>query len=321
MKSVEESKQIYDSIEIPKELNAVVEKAIASKKKEDIMGKRRQYIMRKTVKYFGAVAAGFVVCVTLGLNTSEAFAKEMAELPIIGNIAKVLTVRSYHHLDEETGVNVNMEVPKVEVEQPVTEPETELPEEQPGTEGIQPDTQFVADINAEIEKIVDEHMAKAEQDFADYKKAFFETGGTEEEWADRTMDVNISYDVKYEEGNILSFVLSVGEAWVASFEQQYFYNLDLKENRELTLQDMLGDDWENIANESIISQMKERMAADESYVYWGIDESDESGITGFEGVNADTTFYIAANGNPVVTFAEYEVAPGFMGAQEFEIVK
>lgn len=325
MKSVEDSKKVYDSIEIPEELSSVVNQAIQSVggKRVNIIQKRRQNYMKKTVKYFGTAAAALVVCVTLGLNTSEAFAKEMSELPIIGSLAKVLTVRSYHGLNEETGVNANVEVPKVEIEEPVTPeaPVTEEPTTEAPQEGLVVDKEFVADINAEIEKIVDENMAKAEQDFAEYKKAFFETGGTEEEWGGRTMDVNIDYSVKYQEGNILSFVLHFGESWVASYAEDHYYNLDLKENRELTLEDMLGADWETIANESIIAQMKERMAADENYVYWGIDESEDGGITGFEGVNADTTFYINENGNPVVTFAKYEVAPGFMGAQEFEIVK
>lgn len=318
MKNIEDSKKVYDSIEIPKELADVVNEAIRSTERKTVIEKRRRFYMKKTVKYFGAVAAGLVVCVTLGLNTSEAFAKEMSGLPIIGGIAKVLTVRSYHGFDEETGINANIEVPKVEVEENVTPEESVTGAPQ---EGLVVDKEFVADINAEIEKIVDKNKAKAEQDFAEYKKAFFETGGTEEQWADRTMDVNVDYDVKYQEGNILSFVLHFSEAWVAAYAEDYYYNLDLKENRELTLQDMLGADWENIANESIIAQMEERMEADESYVYWGIGKDAGSGMTGFEGVNADTTFYINENGNPVVTFAKYEVAPGFMGVQEFEIAR
>ena len=45
---------------------------------------------------------------------------------------------------------------------------------------------------------------------------------------------------------------------------RYYYNLDLARNRQLTLQDLLGDNYVEIANESIIRQMKERDAADEN---------------------------------------------------------
>lgn len=35
----------------------------------------------------------------------------------------------------------------------------------------------------------------------------------------------------------------------------------------------------------------------------------------------DNKFYINEAGNLVIVFEKYEVAPGFMGQQEFEIVK
>ena len=70
----------------------------------------------------------------------------------------------------------------------------------------------------------------------------------------------------------------------------------------------------------IIRQMQERAAADENLVYWGVTEH-ESQIGGFVSVDENTDFYINADGNPVVCFAEYEAAPGFMGIQEFEIKK
>ena len=33
----------------------------------------------------------------------------------------------------------------------------------------------------------------------------------------------------------------------------------------------------------------------------------------------NTKFYIGANGNPVIVFDKYEIAPGAFGIQEFEI--
>lgn len=313
MKKIEESKKVYDGIEIPEELQSVVQKAIKETPKSKIRPMQRKYTVGKVCRYCVATAAGLLVCMTLGLNTSEAFAKEMSELPIIGRLANVLTVRSYHHMDKETGIQVDVDVPKVEVEDEQAE-EDAMP-----AEGLQPDTEFVADINAEIEKIADEHIAEAEQHFEEYKAAFFATGGTEEEWAGRTMDIIVDYDIKYQEGNIVSFVLSVAENAVFYSEDQYYYNLDLKENRELTLEDLLGEEYVAIANESILRQMKERMAADENYVYWGLEENEDIDMGGFETVDENTTFYINEKMNPVVTFPKYEVAPGFMGIQEFEI--
>ena len=107
---------------------------------------------------------------------------------------------------------------------------------------------------------------------------------------------------------------------VGAMEVRYYCKIDEAQDRERTLEDLLGEDYVNIANESIRRQMNERAAADENLVYWGVTET-ESSIDGFVTVDENTDFYINEKGNPIVCFAEYEVGPGFMGIQEFEIEK
>lgn len=330
MKELEKSKQCYDQIEIPEELNERVLQAIAGakqnttqRKKAKAKEKRFKVVKSKRSRFFSYVstaAAAVLVCITLGLNTNETFAKEMGKMPVFGKLARVLTVRSFHGVDEKNGMEIDVDVPQVALDTQTDEaavPETASLEADAST---QDQASLVSDVNAQIEEIVESHMEKSKKDFAEYKEAFFATGGTQEEWADRTMDVNIHYDVKYQDEDILSLVLYVSEAWVAAYEEQHYYNLNLKENRSLTLKDLLGEDYVAIANQSILSQMQERMEEDENYVYWGISEEDkELGIEGFTTVDDNTTFYINENGNPVVTFEKYSIAPGFMGVQEFEI--
>lgn len=343
MKALQESKKLYDSIEIPKELSQVVENSIrqmeqvrkenGSKtgqenlhpfpvKKKKIMAKR---MALRSVK----IAAAMVICFTMGLNSSQTFAGQMSELPVIGVLARVLTVRSYEESNEETGINVAVNMPGVEAKL-LTEEAAQAKEAAAGQsdealaekegQGLQPS--LVTDVNAEIERIVAEHLAKSEEDFLAYREAFFAAGGTEEEWAGRTMDVYVDYEIKYQDEARVSFVLYLVEAWSASEEQRYYYNLELLENRRLTLEELLGPDYVELANRSIFAQMEERMAADENYVYWG-SERDEEGtnMEAFTTVDENTDFYINEKGNPVITFPEYEIAPGFMGVQEFEIVK
>ena len=76
------------------------------------------------------------------------------------------------------------------------------------------------------------------------------------------------------------------------------------------------EDYETIANEQIVAQMKEQMANDSSVFYW----VDDPTMGGFEGISENTHFYINEAGNPVVVFDKYEVAPGAMGRPEFEII-
>lgn len=311
----EDGKKIYDSIEIPEELSDVVNRAIASKNKEEIRMKHENNKKKNNVvrifRYAAATAAGLLICLTVGVNSSEAFAKEMSEVPVLGALAKVLTVRSYHGTDGD--YEIDMDVPEIV----------------PGETGAQADapevTAFTGDINAEIEKIVDDYMEQAKAEFQEYKEAFFATGGTQEEWADRTMDIDVNYEVKYQEGNILSLELVTAKGWVASQEERYYYNLDLSTEEYLTLRDLLGEDYVELCNESIVAQIKQRMAEDENKMYFGFgpngEEDREMGIPGFTTVTDDTKFYLNERGNVVIVFEKYEIAPGYMGFQEFEITK
>lgn len=302
MREPENGKRTYEQIEIPGELQETVNRAVRSVDKKKSAARYRKRRMMRAVRNIGVAAAAVLLCMTVGVNTNEVLAKELGQLPVIGSLVRVLTITSYHEEDGDHDITVN--VPEIEVE------ETQ-------TAGMS-DADIEEAVNAQIQEIVDSHIAQAKEKFAEYKEAFFATGGTEEEWGGRTMDIDVDYEVKYQEGSVLSLELSTFEGWVAAQEFRYYYNIDVAQNRELTLKDLLGEDYVNIANESIKQQMKERAAADENLVYWGVTET-ESGIDGFVSVDEDTDFYISADGNPVVCFGEYEIAPGFMGIQEFEI--
>ena len=41
---------------------------------------------------------------------------------------------------------------------------------------------------------------------------------------------------------------------------------------------------------------------------------------GFRSIQEDQGFYVNERGNVVVVFLKYEIAPGYMGTQEFEIL-
>lgn len=309
MSKPEDGKMYYDHIEIPDEVEDVVNTAILSVDKESARKKYRRRLVMKGLRYGAAAAAALLLCMTVGLNTNEVFAKGMSELPVIGPLAKVLTIRSYEEKTEDFDISVN--VPEIQIETPSANAEN-------GLENLT-DTAFVGDINKEIERIVEQFIEQSKQDYADYKKAFFETGGTEEEWADRNMDIDVNYEVKYQEGSVLSLVLTVDKGWVNAYGERYYYNLDLKGQRQLTLKDVMGDDYQKTANESIFRQMRERLDADENSCYWGMGAAEDDLVEGFKTVDESTKFYLNSEGKPVVCFEKYEVAPGYMGVQEFEI--
>ena len=316
MREPENGKRTFEQIEIPEELKETVERAVHSVDKKKSAARYRQRRLVRAARNIGVAAAAVLLCMTVGVNTNEVLAKELGQLPVIGSLVRVRTITSYHEEDGDHDITVN--VPEIEVEETGTSGTGEVPQTEEAS-GMS-DADIEEAVNAQIQKIVDDHVAQAKEKFAEYKDAFFATGGTEEEWGGRTMDINVDYEVKYQEGSVLSLVPKTSEAWVAAQELRYYYNIDVAQNRELTLKDLLGEDYVNIANESIKRQMNERVAADENMVYWGVTET-ESSIDGFVTVDENTDFYINEKGNPVVCFGEYEVGPGFMGIQEFEIEK
>ena len=282
------SKKIYDATEIPNGLSEVVQKAIQQTNKK---GKVIQ--MKRYGKRIAATAACLVIGFIAALNISEPFAAAVAKVPVVGELVQVVTWRSYVYQDDDKTVQV--EVPQIEGQE---------------------NNSAVTDVNAQIQKIVADYEKQAEQNIAEYKEAFLATGGTEEEFTEKGIQVDVQYNVKYQSDTRLSLELIANENWCNAYNVQYFYNIDLENEKTLTLEDILGEDYISIANGSIREQMQKRMEDDENLVYW--DGSD--GIEGFTTVDENTKFYLNEKGNPVVVFAPYEIAPGAFGAQEFEII-
>ena len=251
--------------------------------------KRQNFRIGKRVL---AAAAALAVVFTVGLNTSTAFAESVSELPVIGTIARVLTFRSYEKTTEDLSISVDI----------------------PSVEMIGEDSGLADALNEEIYARCEEYAQEAIQRAEEYKEAFMATGGTEEEWAAHNIEIKVWYEIKSQTEQYLSFAVMGAENWVSAYNETRYYNLDLSTGKTVTLQDLLGDDYIRIADESIRNQMEERIAAGEAVFF-----TEAEG--GFAGITENAKFYINEAGNPVVVFDQYEIAPGSEGMPEFEIVK
>ena len=105
----------------------------------------------------------------------------------------------------------------------------------------------------------------------------------------------------------------MAEGWVASFEERYCYNLDLAEDRPVTLRDLLGEDWVSVSNAAIRRQIEESGDEDGSTYFF----TPEQG--GFTTVDEGTAFYIREDGLPVAVFPRYSIAAGAAGFPEFPL--
>lgn len=281
-------KKSYEQIEVPKELNEIVSQAVASSGRH-----KGIYRSRSIVRLISIAAAAVLAVFTIGLNTSESLAKELGSVPILGGLVKILTFRSYE--EQKDNVNISVHIPEIVTEELVNEPN------------------MITDINAEIDKYMSDYIADAQTRLLEYKTAFLETGGTEEEWSSQNFEVKADYEITCQNEDYLSFVISGVENWNSAYAVTYFYNINLDTGKEATLKELLGGDYINIANANILNQMQQRILENPDYTYFGED------MDGFQTITDTTRFYINEKGNPVITFEKYEIAPGFMGPQEFEI--
>lgn len=288
MKELEKSKETYENIVIPKELEGKVQEAIEAsrRKREKRLAKNRR---RKLYRWAVGIAAVFTVATTIGLNTSEAFAMEVQKIPVIGELARILTIRSYEK----------------------TEGDTQIAAEIPGVDLGEDGQKLSEEVNAQIEKMTAQYESEAVERAEEYKKAFLETGGTEEEWAEHDIRIRVWYEIKNQTEDVLSFVVKGTESWTSAYAETRYYNLDLESNEFLTLESFLGKDYVEKANESIRGQIEERMKKGEAFF------APEEG--GFETIEAEPDFYVNEKGNPVIVFEKYAIAPGAMGEVEFEI--
>lgn len=292
MGKLDTMKERYDQITIPEELNLRIQQEIqkSRKQQEEKRGAGRRLSFKRVIHSVEAAAAAVCILFTAALNTSPVFAKEAGQLPVIGGLARILTFRSYE--TERDNIAVSVEIPTIEM--------------------IAEDTGITVDeINREILERCNQYADDAVLRAEEYRTAFLKTGGTEEEWAEHNIKITVDYEIKQQNNDYLSFVVRGTENWTTAYSESKYYNLDLRTGEMVTLKDMLGSDYLELANESIKEQIAERQKAGETFF------TEEEG--GFAGIWEDAKFYINENNRPVIVFEKYEIAPGSSGEIEFEI--
>ena len=276
MNEFKQARDEYESTPIPEELEQRVQAGIRQ-------GRSAGRAKRHGFRWGIGVAAACVVMIG-GLNVSPTFAAAAADVPVLGGLFQVLTVRNYETVKD--GIDYDVSVPEVEAGGALTEA-----------------------VNAQIQERVDAHLAQAQADWDAYKEAFLATGGTEEELGDREMDVIIDYEIKAQTDTTVSFVVDFAEGWVASMQQRYCYNLDIAADKDITLADVLGEDWVNICNAAVQTYIDQ----DTTGLFFSADEG------GFTTVDEATSFYLNEDGSVTLVFPEYSIAAGAAGIVEIPV--
>lgn len=276
---LERAKARYQAQETPEELSLAVRAAI---REGDRLRKHRRVLRRSL-----ATALASCACFVLLVNGSPSFAQAVYEVPVLGSLARIFTVTEYTINDKERVIDVRL--PALE-----------------NTGHTDLEQQINQEISTRIQAVIDAAEARARET----KEAYVATGGDPDDYMPVIIDVD--YEVKCQNEQYLSFVVTETETRASAYTEFYTYNIDLETGKELSLRDLLGPNWMETVNAQVAEQIAER-AQDPDNIYW----TEEQG--GFQGIEEDQPFYLNADGLPVVVFEKYEIAPGSMGSQEFVI--
>lgn len=277
-------KKEYEEIKVPENMKERMEASIARAKKD----KRK---VKKVKLWKTCTSAAAVLAIVLILpNTSQTAAAAMQQIPLLGNLFKITTVREYQ-VDEERNM-ANVKVPQVEV--------------QDSTDG-----NTDADTAAQAKKSADAINFDIEEETNKLIDEFKESMKNEEGYQDIYIDSKVLTD----NDRLFSLELILYQGAGSGYEQHKHYTVDKLTGKELTLKDLCGNDYVDTISEEVKKQMKEQMAADESVKYW-LDDPDVPEWN-FDKIAEDQDFYVDAEGHVVICFNEYDVAPGSMGCVEF----
>ncbi|GLI50484.1 anti-sigma-V factor RsiV [Tepidanaerobacter syntrophicus] len=281
-KGLKDLKNEYLDIPIPEELDFVVRKAI--KENRSLKPKERSSFKKTIIA--AASALIIMATVTVGINTSPAFAETLSKVPIVGGIVKVLTFKEYT-LNDET-FNADIKIPEIS--------------------GLK-DEELQKALN---EKYLEENEKLYQQFIHDMEEMKKSGGGH--------LGVDSGYVIKTDNNRILSVGRYVVNTVASSSTTFKYDTIDKKNEVLITLPSLFKDDsYINIISENIKEQMIKRHKEDENMIYWVSGVEDEDLIELFEKISKDQNFYINNDGKLVICFDKYEVAPGYMGVQEFII--
>ena len=248
-----------------------------------IKEKRKKFMMKVT-KGTGITAAAAMLAIAAMANLSPVTANAMEEIPVLGAIAKVVTFRTYENTKDN--YEAKIDIPKVSVNNK-------------DNEGV----------NRSIEEYAQELIAEYEKEVAG------------NEAGQGHYSVTSGYDVVTDNDKYLSLRINTTVVMASGAESVKIFTIDKATGNVVTLKDLFKNrsDYITAISDNIKTQMKEQMAVDDSKMYFYNDG--EASEEGFNQITEDENFYFNENGEIVIVFDEYEVAPGYMGAVEFTIPK
>lgn len=283
---MEEWKKEYENIVVPEKMKDQIEDAVLRAQQS-----KKRVRKMNAWKTLGSAAAVLAIILVLP-NTGRTAAAAMQQIPILGDFFKVVTIREYQV--EEGRYAADVKVPEV-----VSDQETrydEVPEET-----LEQAQKTAEEINFDIQKVTGELIEEFKETMAEYEDGY--------------QDIYIDSNVLADNDKWFSLELILYRGAGSGYEYRRHYTIDKATGKRAELADFYGDNYIETVSEEVKDQMRSQMEEDENVMYW-IDQEDVPEWN-FQEIQPDQDFYVNEDGDVVVCFSEYEVAPGYMGCVEF----
>lgn len=279
-KRLSEEKKYYQEIPVPEELKGKLEKVTTDG------GKVHRFRI-------SAVVAAAVALLVILPNTGADIAYAMGNIPVIGKLFQAVTFRDYQY--ESDRFDANVEVPQI-----VVMGETIEGTEEGSTQLQETIEQINFDIEEVTNQLIDEFKESAE---------LGESYGS----------LEIHHETVTDNERYFTLKILIYQGAGSGAESYKLYTIDKQSGKQIQIGDLFQENsgYADVISEDIRNQMRAAMAEDEMNMYW-VDNTDMPDIN-WEGIKEDQNFYFDEKENLVFVFDEYEVAPGYMGAQEFTV--
>lgn len=236
--SMEMWKEEYDQIPVPQEtrdrIEAGIMRARLEKKRSDRM---------KNMKRTGVTAAALVLTFGIAVNASPVVAQAMDGIPVIGSIARVVTIRNYNE-STNNGMMADISVPQI-------------------------DGNVAA--NADMDAYAKELISRYE------KEVVAQLGQEEGHYA-----LESSYEVVSDNDKYVSIRINTEETMASGAEFVKIFTVDKATGQTVSLKDFLNSPEKlEAVSQNIKDQMAAQMAEDEGKVYFT--EGEPGGFTGLTG--------------------------------------
>ena len=312
-----------------------------------LSGNRKERSGNKFGRTAGWAAAAAALMLVIVPNISVEAANAMEQLPVLGSVIRVVTIRNYQYESEQFSADIE----EVKLEQG-GRPGDNGPDgtgaedgqmNGVGAENGRPDGTSAEDgqtngagaengrpggtgaedgrpdgIGAQDDKMEGsiQTINESIEEMTDRLIARFEE---QAELGEGHSGIYAGHKVVTDTDTWFTLRIDVTEIAGSGFQYQYYYHIDKTTGEIVSLGDLFkeGADYITPVSENIKEQMRAGMKADESKIYW-VDSKEEPGHQ-FEAVKEDQNFYLNEKGQIVICFDEYEVAPGYMGLVEFTV--